>query len=187
MPRFAYSMTAALLIVATVHVGAQQTVRTAKVPSRASASGTAPQSPKILPGTRPDVFSVIQGNALTSTDTALPNAVVRLRDARAGHIVATQSADHSGLFAFRGVNPGSYIVEIVAADLSSVLAASQVLNVSAGEAMSTVVKLPFKLPPLANVLGGSTSSAVAVATQAASAGILATRVSGAETCTTLQP
>jgi hypothetical protein len=170
-----------------VHVTAQEIGRTTTVLARSGVGGHRLQTPKILPGTRADVFSVIQGNALTSTNSALPNAVVRLRNARSGQIIDTQSADRSGLFAFRGVDPGSYIVEIVGEDHASVLAASQIMNVSAGEAVSAVVKLPFKVPPFANVLGGSTSSAVAVATQAASAGILATKVSGAETCTTLQP
>ena len=50
---------------------------------------------------------------------------------------------------FRTVDPGSYIVELLG-DGDTVLAASQLLNVNAGEAISTVVKLPFQLPPFAD-------------------------------------
>ena len=120
------------------------------------------------------LMTTIQGNALSSTNGSLPNTLVRLRDARFGKIVDTQLSDKSGLFAFKAVDPGTYVVEVVGADQSTVLAASQLLNVSAGDAISAVVKLPFRLPPLAGLLGNSTPSATAVATQAAASGVLAT-------------
>ena len=189
MPASLYSTTAGFLIVATMHVAAQQPGGAAAAPPRSTVARALPgriAPPKILPGTRPNVFSAIQGNALTSTNGALANATVRLRDARIGQIIDTQTTDQSGLFAFRTVDPGTYIVEIMGQDQHSVLAASQLLNVGAGEAVSAVVKLPFKIPPFAGILGNSTPSAVAVTTQAASAGILATRASGAATCDGLQ-
>jgi hypothetical protein len=170
-----------------MHATAQQPAGAA-APRSTVARATPPRTntPKILPGTRPNVFSAIQGNALTSTNSALGNANVRLRDARAGQIVEAQITDQSGLFAFRTVDPGSYIVEIMGQDQYSVLAASQVLNVGPGEAVSAVVKLPFRIPPFAGILGNTTSSAAAVTAQAASAGVLATQVAGAPTCDTLR-
>ena len=188
MPRSLYSTTAVLVALATMHVTAQQGGSAASAPrsniarARPARTGT----PKILPGTRPNVFGAIQGNALSSTNGPLTDATVRLRDARVGQIIETQMTDRSGLFAFRTVDPGSYIVEIMSQDQYSVLAASQVLNVGPGEAVSAVVKLPFKIPPFAGILGNSMPSAAAVTSQAASAGILATQVSGAATCDTLQ-
>ena len=100
-------------------------------------------------------LTTIQGNALNSTNGQLTNAVVRLRDARFGRIVDTQMTDKSGLFAFKAIDPGSYIVEIMSND-QSILAASQLLNVNAGEAVSAVVKLPFRIPPFAGILGSTT-------------------------------
>lgn len=48
----------------------------------------------------------------------------------------------------------------------TVLAASQLLNVNAGEAVSAVVKVPFRIPPFAGLLGKTTMpSAGEVATQ----------------------
>src|SRR5436305_8676841 len=88
---------------------------------------------KMLPGTRPGVLTTIQGNALTSTNGQLANTVVRLRDARFGRIVDTQLTDKSGLFVFKAVDPGTFIIEVMAADSQTVLAAGQMLNVSAGE------------------------------------------------------
>ena len=120
---------------------------------------------------RTNTFTTIQGNALNSINGPLNDVVVRLRDARFGRIVDTQLTDQSGLFAFKAIDPGSYIVEVMAND-ESVLAASQLLNVNAGEAVSAVVKLPFRMPPFAGVLG-STPSATAVSAGAAASSIAA--------------
>src|SRR5438477_10111234 len=58
-----------------------------------------PGAPKLLPGTRANVLTTIQGNALNSTNGPLANNVLRLRDARFGRIVATVLSDNSGIFA----------------------------------------------------------------------------------------
>src|SRR5450759_986285 len=70
------------------------------------------RSAKLLPGTRADVLSTVQGNALSSANGQLAGVSVRLRDARTGRIVDTQFADKAGSFAFKAVDPGTYIVEI---------------------------------------------------------------------------
>ena len=129
-------------------------------------------------GPRAQAFATtIQGNALTSTNGHLANTTVRLRDARFGRIVDSQVTDKSGLFAFRNVDPGSYIVEVMGSDQASVLAASRILNVNSGDVVSAVVKLPFRLSPFAGILGGNSAatpvSAAAVVTQAAANGVLA--------------
>jgi hypothetical protein len=129
--------------------------------------------PKLLSGTRSNVLSTIQGNALNSTNGPMPYTPVRLRDARFGRIVDTQLTDKSGGFGFKAVDPGTYIVEMVGSD-QTLLAASQILTVNASEAVSTLVKLPFRVPPFAGLLGsGSTGSAALVAAQAAASGIAA--------------
>ena len=188
MSRICCVATVGWFVVATLHLAAQQPVGSLTVPRATVARATPPRVtvPRILPGTRPDVFSRIQGNALSSTNGALANIGVRLRDARIGQIIDRQTTDKSGLFVFRSVDPGSYIVEILGRDQASVLAASQVLNVSAGDAVSAVVKLPFGTPALAGLLGNSVPSATAVTTQAAASGVLASTVSGAGTCDTLR-
>jgi hypothetical protein len=180
-------LTLGLFVVSALHVAAQAPVNPGS-PVRSSArSTTRVDPPRILPGTRADVFSAIQGNALSATNSGLSEATVRLRDARFGQIVQLRLTDKVGIFAFHAIEPGSYIVEIIGTDQSSVLAASQVLYVGAGEALSAIVKLPFRIPALDGVLGNTTSSALAVASQAASAGVLATQVTGAGTCDLLNP
>lgn len=131
--------------------------------------------PRLLPGTRPGVFTTIQGNALNSTNGVLADTPVRLRDVRFGRIVDTTITDKAGLFTFRGVDPGSYVVELMGKD-QTILAASQVLNVDAGAAVSAIVKLPFRIPPFGGILGHTAASAVAVASAAAASGVLAREV-----------
>ena len=131
----------------------------------------------VLPGTRQSAFGAIQGNALDSTNRLLPGAIVRLRDARVGRIVETQSTDRAGLFAFRNVDPGLYVVDLLGAD-QRVMAASQLLAVNGGEALSAVVKLPFQIAPLAGLLGQTTASAATVSAAAAAAGVMTTAVTG---------
>jgi len=98
--------------------------------------------------------------------------MIRLRDARFGRIVDTQLTDRSGIFTFAKIEPGTYIVELVS-DNQSILAASELLNVNAGDLVSAVVKLPFRVPPV-TVLGGTArSTAWIIATQALASSIVA--------------
>lgn len=127
--------------------------------------------PAVLPGTRETAFSTIQVSARDSTNGILPDTAVRLRDARLGRIVGTRLTDKSGMFVFRAVDPGSYIVELLdSAD--NVLAASQLINVNAGDTISVVVKLPFRLPVLGGLFGHTTAQAVAIISAAAATGVL---------------
>jgi hypothetical protein len=129
--------------------------------------------PRLLPGTRGGVLAIIQGNALNSTNGPMPETMVRLRDARFGRVVDTQITDKSGMFGFRVADPGSYIVEMMAND-QTLLAASQILNVNAGEAVSAIVKLPLRIPPFAGLMASASSpTAALVAGQAAATGIAA--------------
>jgi hypothetical protein len=138
------------------------------------AAAQKPAKSPVTPGIHSGVLTIIRGNALDSMGGPLAGAPVRLRDARSGHIVDTQKTDKAGVFEFRGVEPGSYIVEILGPD-STVLAASQLLNVDAGDSASAVVKLPFRIPPFAGVLGHSTQSAALVTAAAGASQVLAVK------------
>jgi hypothetical protein len=155
------SVAVALVVVAPSPLTAQQSADAGTAVSRVAVTKA-----------RQHALTTIQGNALDSTNGHLSNTVVRLRDARFGRIVDTQLTDNSGLFTFRAIDPGSYIVEIMAND-ESILAASQILNVNPGEALSAVVKLPFRVPPMAGLLGAVTPSATAIAAEAAMSSIAA--------------
>jgi hypothetical protein len=168
---------AALVMSGAMPAYAQQPATGAAVAVKAPATVAHATPPRLLPGTRIDVLTTIQGHALDSTNGQLPQTLVRLRDARIGRIVESQLTDKDGLFVFKALDPGSYIVEMMAND-QSVLAASPLINVNAGEAASAVVKLPFHLPPFAGVLGNQSASAAAMMLTAAASGVLATTLSG---------
>ena len=131
------------------------------------------EMPRVLPGTRESAFVLIKGNAFDADDKALPSAVVRLRDASFGRIVEKQITDDTGLFAFRSVNPGPYVVELMGTD-ERPLAASQLLIVGPGDAVSTIVKLPIDTSPPGSVFGHADPHARNVTTAAGNAGVLAT-------------
>jgi hypothetical protein len=149
----------------TPRAGAAGAVARAPAPARAT-------TPTVLPGTPESAFTTIQGNALDSANQTLANSRVRLRDARRGRIVDSQFTDKSGLFTFRTVDPGSYVVELMSETDGAVLAASQILNVNAGEAVSAVVKLPFRLPAFGGLLGHNAAQAMTIASAAAATGVL---------------
>ncbi|HEY6214304.1 MAG TPA: carboxypeptidase-like regulatory domain-containing protein [Vicinamibacterales bacterium] len=166
------------LLAWSTHVAAQ-----APVAGPSSAVRSSRSTSRVPPGARANVLTTIQGNALTSTNGPLAAAVVRLRDARTGKVVDVQTTDEAGLFAFRNVEPGSYVVELMAPDQTTVLTASQMLSVNAGDAASAVVKLPFRIPPFAGIMGSSsTQSIAALAAQAATSGIAAVTPLGEPTC-----
>jgi len=167
-----------LALLGAAPVSAQHAGATA----RATAALTAPVRtavPRVLPGTRESAFSTIRGNAIDSTDKALPHSLVRLRDASFGRVVDRQITDGTGLFAFRSVDPGPYVVELLGTD-ERVLAASELLNVGAGEAVSVVVQLPIGISPFSSVLGHADPHAGAVMAAAGDSGVLATRVTGVD-------
>src|SRR5687767_12755602 len=99
MPRIYLGTVLTWVVVASLHVAAQD----ARPPAESGMARATPvrvSTPRVLPGTRADVFATIRGSALTSTNGSLATAAVRLRDARIGQIVATQVTDTSGMFAF---------------------------------------------------------------------------------------
>lgn len=171
------------LLVGAVLFGTGAISLSAQQPAAATARGAAHVAvqrgvtPTILPGTPESVFTLIQGNALSATNGQLASASVRLRDVRFGRIVDSQVTDRAGLFAFRVVDPGSYVVELVSTD-QSVLAASQIVNVNAGERVSVVVQLPFRTPSFVERLEQAVPQALAVLSAAAASGVLAESAAG---------
>ena len=175
MSRLILRSAAIVLATGTVATAGQQSAwRTQPPLAPTTARARMPRTtPRTLPGARNTGFTTIQGNALDSLNGQLPNVVVRLRDARFGQIVDRQLTDASGMFAFPSIDPGSYIVEVMAAD-STVVAASQILSVNAGEVILAIVKLPLTSPALTSLIGAnSTSTAAALVAQAAASGVVA--------------
>ncbi len=162
MVRYGFVIVVAFVVTTGLHAVAQQ-------------SGVS-TTPRLLPGTKTNLFPTIRGTATTSGNSPLPHAVVRLRDARFGRIVGTQTTDASGAFSFNTLDPGSYVVEVMGND--GVLAASPIINVNAGDVATAAVRLPLRLPMTARFVNHAGPSAGAVLSAAAASGVLARTVSG---------
>src|SRR3954471_10441421 len=90
-----------------------------------------------------ELTGTVQGKVVDSTNAAVANAIVDLQDVIVGRIAARQLSDETGRFAFERVEPGTYVVEIVRRGDSSVLATSELVRVSGGDTLFTIVKLPL--------------------------------------------
>jgi hypothetical protein len=170
-----------LIVAASGHPTAQQQSSSLSQPKTvvgviASAGGT-----RLLSSKRNDLAGLIQGNALDSTNGQLPHALVRLRDARFGQILDNQVTDKLGMFEFKSIEPGTYIVELVNNEQTT-LAASQLLSVNVGEVVSAVVKLPVRAEQFAALLGTSRRALLALSTEAATSAILSVTPVGDATC-----
>jgi nucleoid-associated protein YgaU len=134
------------------------------------------------PGAQPETLTTNQTGAISGEvrtggkDPA--SRTVQLRDAQSGRVVATNTSDKAGAFTFSGVQPGTYIVEVLGAN-QSVLAASSVLTVQAGQTLSVVLGLPIAA---GGILGGTAGTAAMIAAGAAAAGVLAVQKTGDPTC-----
>jgi|KBSMisStaDraftv2_1062788.scaffolds.fasta_scaffold03689_10 hypothetical protein len=124
---------------------------------------------------RPAAAAVIQGTAVSRTNAALPDARVRLREARRGRIVESVRCDRFGAFAFRDLEPGSYVAELLSPNDGAVVASSPIIEVNAGQSLATIVKEPAQDPGGAGIL----PVGLAIVSAAAAIGILATTTTGA--------
>jgi hypothetical protein len=168
MSRLLYRAAAVLLATTSLAAGQQSVVPQTTTSARAAARSSAPRPLTA----RATALTTIHGNVLDATNGNLSNVVVRLRDARYGRIVDTELTDKSGLFEFRTLDPGSYIVELIG-NRSTVLAASQILNIEAGEIVSAIVQLPLLSPMLAAAGTSTLATAAAIVTEAAATGVVA--------------
>jgi hypothetical protein len=116
--------------------------------------------------------AVINGSALTANSNKLPNAPVRLRDARNGGILYEQRTDESGLFTFQPVQAGIYVVELKG-EFGAVLAASDLVPVAAGDTATTVVQLHDRKNAAGLLSSHRKSAILAVLASAATVGVLA--------------
>lgn len=139
-------------------------------PKAAPVIAPAPRIPsRLVALPRTASLATIRGNAVDMAKAAVPNAPVRLRDARLGRIVGSQMTDKEGKFSFQSVEPGSYVAEIVDEN-RSVLASSQLIGANAGEQAVVLLKLPASLLQIGRFIGSTTSSNPALEAQAAAAG-----------------
>jgi hypothetical protein len=149
------------VVLSTSNDSAQQAVRpgTAAVKgvkaARQSANAAAQKAAS-------DIRSLINGVAIDSDQTPLPNATIRLRNIDANEIEQIVTANARGEFSFIARPDVTYVVEI-ADQAGRIVAVGDVITANAGEVAGAVVALPSRLPALAGVFGDTASSILAAA------------------------
>jgi carboxypeptidase family protein len=103
------------------------------------------------------VLATLSGTATSSTKEPLGHVLVRLRSIHTGNVMAATSSDAAGRFSFAGLNPDTYVIELVSA-AGQIVGTSAAISVSGG----------------AVVTGVMVSSSVAAAAAAGSASLLTT-------------
>ena len=117
----------------------------------------------------PAVATTILGAAWKADNTPIPRARLRLRNVTTGRPEAVTTANGSGQFTFAGIEPGSYVIELVNDD-GKVLALGQVFSLGPGETVATFVRLSARN----SLFGGFfTNAAASAVTAAASLGVTA--------------
>jgi hypothetical protein len=127
---------------------------------------------RVAAGSRPGIgvrTTSIVGVAWQADNTPIPNAKVRLRNVVTGRIAAAAMANEAGQFTFSGVEPGSYLIELVT-DAGKIQTVGHTFTVAPGETVATFVRLSAKAPWFN---GFFSNAASAVAATAASAGVTA--------------
>jgi carboxypeptidase family protein len=111
----------------------------------------------------------IVGVAWNADNTPVPAARVRLRDVVTGKISSVAVSDEAGRFTFVDVEPGSYLIELVA-DGAKIVALGHTFTVARGETVATFVRIGTRVPWYTGFFGNAAS---AIASTAASAGVTA--------------
>ena len=147
------------VVLSTSIVSAQQAVRpgtAAAKAARQSANAAAQRAAK-------DIRSLINGVAIDSDQTPLPNATIRLRNLENNKIEQVVTANARGEFSFVAQPDVPYVVEI-ADQAGRIVAVGDVIMANAGEVAGAIVTLPSRLPALAGVFGDTASSVMSAAT-----------------------
>lgn len=122
----------------------------------------------------------LSGSARTASGEAMPNATVRLRDARTGQLAGSTTTGADGQFTFTALNPGTYVVEVVNA-VGEVVGTSAAISLAATAMTATGVIVTETAAQFLAAAGGGSffgSAMSAVAIAALGAGIVGVIVVG---------
>lgn len=120
----------------------------------------------------------LHGVAQGADRAPLRNYTVRVRSVADGQIAATTTSSQAGDFAFAGLQPGNYVVEVVDA-AGKIVGLSPTLGVAAGASLSVTISAAAAGAMAAASAGGfslfglGTLGSVAVITAAGVAGVTA--------------
>jgi hypothetical protein len=128
----------------------------------------------------------INGVARTSDQKPISDCTANARDAGTGQVADTKKCTPAGAFVFSGLQPGSYVVEVV--DVTGkIVALSPAVSVAAGTAVSVTVTSTLAAGAIAAAAGGGigllglgTAATVAVIAAAGAVAIVAVNAAQAD-------
>jgi hypothetical protein len=123
--------------------------------------------------TQQAVPSIIDGLALSATNTPLPHVTVHLRNLETKQIEQRSLTNDRGEFVFVVKPNVPYVVEI-AGQAGRIFAASDVITTQLGEVAGAVVTLPGPIPALAGIFRDTASSVLSAATGTGMTAVTAT-------------
>jgi hypothetical protein len=121
----------------------------------------------VLAAGQPQRTGVVEGTAQSPAGDTLPNFTVQLRNIQTGQLAGSTSSNAAGAFSFSGLDPASYVVEIVN-QKGAIVGTSSAVAVSAGMTVSVSVTASA-----AAAIVKSTATAVPAAQGASKAGLSA--------------
>lgn len=89
-------------------------------------------------GAQQQATGSIQGTARSAQQQTLANHTVQIRNVQTGQLVASGTTDAAGQFTFAGLQPGSYVVEIVNAS-GAIIGTTAPIAVAAGTMAAVTV------------------------------------------------
>jgi hypothetical protein len=113
--------------------------------------------------------ALVAGTARTSAGRTVPNTTVRLRDVTTNRSMGTAATNAAGQFSFTGLQPGTYMVEVVNS-AGEIIGTSATISVAAGAAVTGVAVTAAVAAAAAAGAGLSTAAIVLIA--AGSAGVV---------------
>lgn len=112
----------------------------------------------------------LTGSVRDAGDRPAANVLVRLRNLDTGVVAGTTTTNSGGAYAFTGVAPGNYVVEVLDAS-GQILATSAALSVSAGQGLAGVLVTLSSIAEKGALAAFFTSTTGIVVLAAAGAGI----------------
>ena len=134
-------------------------------------AGAPMRGPRAVRAQTPATPGAISGTA-RSTDQALPNYRVQVRNLHTAGLAGNTTSDVAGNFTFTGLPPGSYVVELV--DASGAVVGSSapiVVGADSTAAVSVWLRADRIVGAAAGASGGCVSKALILTMIAAGAGI----------------
>lgn len=118
----------------------------------------------------------ISGAARTASGRVAARSTVRLRDVATGQLAGTTTSDAAGTFTFAGLQPGTYVVEVLNA-AGAIVGTSTPIAVAAGAAVAGISVSASAAAAAAATGGGFFASTAGLVTLAAAgAGVAAVTV-----------